>query len=231
MKNKISKALIDALFPPRCILCDEIIAPNRYLCNYCHTKILKVGDKRCAGCGRSINRCNCNRFVYHFDGVISPFYNEGPAKQAFYQYKFFRYRRTAEFYAINMAESVKEYYQDIKFDFLTYVCSSDRKPLFDHCKILADELSNQLELELVELLKPSSKKRSVQHTLGFENRFENVHNAYEVKSLCKNKVILLVDDIKTSGATIDECARIMKIAGAKAVYCVTALVGNTRNKH
>ncbi len=226
MKNKIINAFVNALFPPRCFLCDEIITPESYLCLNCQHKLTVPDVKRCIGCGVATEKCECDRFIYHFDGVISPFFNEGAAKQGIYSYKFFRQRRIAEFYAKHMAHAVQKYYKDIKFDFITFVCSSKKKQKFEHCRLLTKELSANLNLRVVDALISTDKPRSTQHKLGFENRFENVHNAYKAKIDCRAKNILLVDDIKTSGATIDECARILKIAGAKSVYCVTAVVGN-----
>ncbi len=230
MKNKIINAFVNALFPPRCFLCDEVISPDKYLCTDCESKIAVPDVKRCIGCGTAAKSCICNHFIYHFDGVISPFFNEGAAKQGIYSFKFFRQRRIAEFYAKHMAETVRKYYSDINFDFITFVCSSKKNQKFEHCKILAEELSENLNLQIVDALEPSGKPRFIQHKLGFDSRFENVYNAYKVKVNCNQKVILLVDDIKTSGATIDECARQLKFAGAKSVYCITAVVGNRQNQ-
>ncbi len=230
MKSKIINTFLNALFPPRCFLCDDVISPDMYLCSHCESKLTVPEIKRCVGCGATAKFCECNRFVYHFEGVISPFFNEGAAKQGIYSFKFFHQRRIAEFYARHMAQSTQKYFGDIQFDFITYVCSSKKKQKFNHCKILAEELALNLNLPLVDALMPTDKLRSTQHKLGFDSRFENVRNAYKAKIKCKGRKILLVDDIKTSGATIDECARQLKLAGAELVYCVTAVVSNSQNR-
>ncbi len=224
-KNFLIEALLNAIFPPRCMLCDEIISPDRYFCKFCEKRIEAVKEKRCIGCGMPIKKCECKRFIYHFDSVVSPFYNEGKAKDAFYNFKFQNNKRAAEFFAKEMVEALYKSHGKRKFDFITYVCPS--KPTdYDHCKILASMVADNLGLKLVKALKPSGKKRMIQHTLRFDMRFENVHNSYRVTIPCKNKNILLVDDIKTSGATIDECARQLKFAGAESVHCLVALVGS-----
>lgn len=230
MFKRIITAFADALYPPRCLLCDEMISPDKYLCTPCHDKLPYVNEKRCTGCGLQSKLCECDRFIYHFDGVISPYYNEGNAKKAVYRYKFSGHKRSAEFFAENMARAVNEYYGDKSFDLITYVCSSGGRRRLDHARTLALELSKRLGTRLVDVLKPSDKQRAVQHNMKFDNRFSNVHNAYLAARSLKNKTVLLVDDIKTSGATLDECARQLKFAGANEVFCVTVTVGNKENR-
>ncbi len=221
----LKEAFLDCLFPPRCVLCNEIVTPNRFFCRYCFDKIEFPIGERCLGCGLPAKSCDCDKFIYHFDGVISPYYNEGAAQSAVYKFKFEKEVRGAKFLAIQMAKSVREYYEDIPFSFVTNVCSSHKNPDFDHTKILTKYLSDELGIKMIEILEPTDKKRKVQHKQAFDLRFENVHGAYKAKNTCKGAIILLVDDIKTSGATIDECARQLKLAGAKAVYCITAVIG------
>lgn len=71
-----------------------------------------------------------------------------------------------------------------------------------------------------------------QHTKNIRNRSGNVFGVYDIKANAdvKGKTILLVDDIKTTGSTLNECAWILKIRGAKEVYCVTAAVTGKEKK-
>lgn len=227
--KRLFDALINFIFPTRCILCDELISPDLYFCKYCHGKIEFPVEKRCSGCGLDIKKCECNEFIYHFDSVISPFYNKGYAKQGLYRFKFDKDLRAGEYYSSKMAALVKKTFDISDFDFITSVCPSDKTDEFDHSGILAKKISDKLKIPYKVTLTPSSKKRVTQHKLGFSDRFENVHCAYKTLGRYKNKRILLVDDIKTSGATIDECARQLKFSGAKKVHCVTALVGSGQN--
>ncbi len=223
-------AFLNALYPPHCILCDEIIEPIGYLCRDCSNKLCVTAEKRCFGCGMPDKKCECDRFIYHFDGVISPFYNSGNEKKAFYNYKFKENKRASEYFADKMAACVIREYSDISFDFITYVCPSEGDTEYDHSGILAARLSKILGIRLVKALAPSGKKRMIQHTLGLDNRFENVREAYKCTRSCRGKRILLVDDIKTSGATLSECALTLKLSGARSVYCVAALVGSGDNQ-
>ncbi len=229
MKIRLIEALLNAVFPPRCALCNEIIAPIGYFCKDCECKVEFTVGKRCIGCGLPVKKCDCNRFIYHFDGIVSPFYNSGAAKEAYYNFKFFKNKRVGDYFSENMAQAVRRAYKNYRFDFVTYVSPLNEKTDYDHCGILAKRVAKLLKLKLVKTLR-GCKERSVQHTLDFSDRFDNVYNAYEPIASYKGKRILLVDDIKTSGATIDECARQLKFAGAKTVYCVSALIGFGKNR-
>ena len=125
-----------------------------------------------------------------------------------------------------MAEIIKKYHTSSGFHFVTSVCPSKKNCEYDHSGILAKQLSKELGVKYVKTLAPSNKKRKTQHMLGFSERFQNVHDSYCAIGSFKGKHILLVDDIKTSGATIDECARQLKFAGAEKVHCITALIGS-----
>ncbi|MCS7266094.1 MAG: phosphoribosyltransferase family protein, partial [Armatimonadetes bacterium] len=62
-----------------------------------------------------------------------------------------------------------------------------------------------------------------QALLGEKERWENVKGAFEVtkKQIVKGSVVVIIDDVMTTGATLNECAKVLKSAGAKEVYCLT----------
>lgn len=228
MTIKIIDAFLDGIFPPRCLLCDEIVEPNGFLCKECSPKLALDESKRCVMCGCRFKECECNDFIYIFDGAISPYFNAGNPQKAYYSYKFGKLRGNARFFSERMAESVNKYYQGIKFDFVTRVPSS-KKGEFDHTKYLCRELADCLSLKFIDALEPTEKKRETQRKLHKEDRFRNVDCAYRAKFPCKGKMVLILDDIKTTGATLNECARRLKFAGAEKVYCISVLVGNVEN--
>lgn len=230
MIKSFFNALLDAVYPPRCLICDEVVACDTFFCKECNGKLKLQLEKRCGGCGMSAEKCCCNRYIYHFEGVISPYFNEDDAQKCVYNFKFNKNKRASELLGEKMAKAAKLYYKDVDFDLITSVCASKKNTDYDHCKILAKKVSESMGVNYLATLERSDKKRQVQHGLGLDKRFDNVHNAYKASCSLKGKIILLVDDIKTSGATIDECARQLKFAGAESVYCVTALVGDLKNQ-
>ena len=88
MIKTILNVFLDALFPQRCIVCDRLSEEDSFFCKKCQGKIQPIVDKICLRCGREINNCDCDRFIYHFDGIIAPFANDGQAKNTFSSFKF-----------------------------------------------------------------------------------------------------------------------------------------------
>lgn len=230
MKTKLSQIVLDALYPRRCFICDEVISPEFFFCSECNQKMKRESVKRCLGCGNRADKCECKDFIYLFDGTISPYFNNGLPKSVYYKYKFEGRGYSAVFFAEKMHESIKEHFSDISFDFITRIPKS-KNTAFDHTKYLAEELSVIMSLPYKEVIAPTDKKRIKQQTLSLEDRFNNVDNAYKVTGKVKNKTVLLLDDIKTTGATLNECARRLKMAGADKVYCVSVLTGSRENEH
>ena len=96
---------------------------------------------------------------------------------------------------------------------------------FNQSELFAKEISFNLNLKFSKDLIKYRVEGKTQHRLKtVEDRFKNVRNLFKVTKKLSGKNILLVDDIKTTGASLDECARQLKFAGADKVYCVTALV-------
>lgn len=225
--STVKETFISALFPQRCIVCGELSGVDSFFCEDCEGEILPVYDKICSGCGCEIKNCDCSNFIYHFDGMVAPFINEGQAKTSFYDFKFGFSFYGKDYFAQMMVAAFKEHFSNIKFDLISYVPLSKgelNERNFDKCKVLAKKVASILNIPLVKLLS-KNERVPTQHNLSCDDRFSNVRDAYRVIKKVKNKNILLIDDVKTTGATLDACARELKFAGANKVYCLTALSG------
>lgn len=231
------KALInlirEAFFPKTCAACGEITENGEPLCDYCREMLVRFNPiKRCIRCGTQRPDCDCRYRVFHFDGLIAPFENRDSAKLGVYAFKFRRKMSNADYFAEQMALCVKNEYRDISFDAVTFVPMHRLRFLkrgFNQSRVLAEKTADILCLPLEDTLicLKSGKK---QHDLFGKDRLENVKGRYSAKLSAKGKTLLLVDDIKTTGATLDECAKQLFLAGADKVYCVTALI-STRSKN
>lgn len=229
---QVFKTIINAIFPQRCISCGEIIGKGEFLCEYCFAFIERIDfAKVCERCGLPKSKCECMRRVFHFNSVIAPFVNDKIAKAAMYRYKFQRLNVCSGFFAAEMAKTVKIFYKDKQFDGITSVPMHTLKKLkrgFNQSEELAKGLSKMLGIPLYDNLlsvKYTSKK---QHNMPLKDRFQNVKGKYHYNYKVTGKNILLVDDIKTTGATVDECAKQLLLAGANAVYCVTSLISEPK---
>ncbi len=229
----ILKSFNSVLYPNTCICCGSIIEDGEFLCDYCH-EFIELTDplKRCKACGMNKSNCQCKRHVFYFNSAVAPFVNKGVAKRVMYIFKFGKREQSSEFFARQMAFCVKNEYRDISFDCITYVPMSKRKLAkrsYNQSFLLAKDISERLNIPIFSLLKARHSYKS-QHSLREKQRFKNVKGMYSAKCKLDGKRILLVDDIKTTGATLDECSKALLVAGADAVYCVTALISQKNKK-
>lgn len=233
-KNNIFLKFRDMLFPNTCICCGDIIDSGESLCYYCNEMLTRCDPiKRCFACGLTKDNCQCKHRVFRFDGCVSPFVNDGVAKKAMYAFKFGRRESYAEFFAHYMALSVKNEYRDITFDGIAYVPMRFSKLLkrgFNQSYVLANILGEILHIPVYKNSLKEIKKSQTQHKLPIELRFDNVKDLYKARYSIFGKTILLVDDIKTTGATLDACAAELYSAGAARVYCVTGLMTEKKKK-
>ena len=232
--SKIINNILEAIYPSKCFGCDEIIPMGENLCDYCHEMISKTGtDNLCKVCGCVKNDCQCKHHVFHFTGTTAPFYNEGIAQKAMYDFKFNHKIQVSDFFAKHMAIAVKNNFHHIEFDAVVYVpmlFSKELKRGYNQSRELALKLAKILDVHLCENALGCNPKSKAQHKADYKERFENVKGLYYPNISLSGRTVLLIDDIKTTGATLDECAKALFKAGANDVYCVTALTTKKKDK-
>ena len=210
------------LFPRKCANCGRVIEHDRFYCPQCREKMPFIGEERCEKCGCDTAICTCRGKSTHYEAIAAPFYYEGGAKRAVLKLK--RYPIYAEVLAHEAVEVAKRYYASIPFDAVCAVPMADsrrKQSGFNHSARLAEEITQQLRVPYQELLQCLYAAQP-QHRLGVNFRGGNVRGIYDIidENVLKDKTVLLVDDIKTSGATLGECALMLKLGGAKAVYAL-----------
>ena len=127
-----------------------------------------------------------------------------------------------------LIEMVKE--QDINADIICYVPmtkASEKKRGYNQCRLMARNLSNDINVPISNCLKKIKDTRE-QKTLTKEERMINVRGAFKVINSkdIKNKNIILIDDVMTTGATTEECRNILKKSGAKKIIVLTIAKSN-----
>ena len=232
--NVLLSKLISFLYPNKCICCNKIIEDGTFLCEDCDKEILRNDGKICTWCGLDEKLCRCKFFVYRFRKVVAPFKNDGIIKTAFYDFKFRNRTYCSHFFAENMADYVIRYYPEIKFDAICAVPMHYFDMVgsgYNQSEILAKEIGKRLGIKFDGKAIYAHKKKTNQHKIQVVNdRFNNIRSRYYFKNKNNYRNVLLVDDIKTTGATLDECARQLMLAGSENVYCITALVSEPKLK-
>ena len=221
------KDLLSALFPNICIGCGTIIDENEFLCDYCAEMIERYNlNKFCIKCGNYKNACRCSKQVFFFDGCAAPFKYTGIARKCMHEFKFRHKEKISDYFAEQMALTVKQCYFDVDFDIVCCLPIERLKGMrrgYNQTEILGKKIAEILGLPFCNNALGLKVRKRIQHKTLLNERFNNVKEAFYVKTPLKNKNILLVDDIKTTGATLSECAKVLLASGCNKVYCITGL--------
>lgn len=222
----VIEQIINLIYPARCPVCNEIEQRQLCLCDSCKKELQKITD-RCTGCGRPKSSCACHKNSFSLC-LASPFLYEGKLQGAIHRFKFSGETYLAKYFAKEVAQSVKEEFSDTVFDVVTCVPQTKRKHRergYNQSALLAKEVAKQLSLPFDKLL-IKTRNTADQHKLSGKARIQNLKNAFSTAKTdsIKGKSILLCDDIKTTGATLNECRKALLKSGAAAVYCATIAV-------
>lgn len=225
---KIFDRLIYLFYPKRCACCTVLIDTDAHICSNCRTDLKYVPTPICQKCGQTAALCECRSNRYCFLGCVAPFYHEGAAKQGVYQLKFGGRADCAEFFGTEMAKAVRREFPHINFDCACFVPMTFKNKLkrgTNQAQLLARRVASELNMPLYNNALVKLKQNKVQHNLSRNERIINVKGVFSAgDDDIKGKTVLLVDDIKTTGATLNECSRVLLNAGAKQVFCVTAVI-------
>jgi ComF family protein len=231
-KSELYDRILCVFFPRRCKYCGEVIKPSQRLCDKCQKNLPRIEAPVCFKCGKSKNDCNCKGKSAYYDRITAPFYYTGAIEKAVNRLKFQHRDFLCEAYAEDMADCVRENYENTFYDFVCCVPFSKRdikKRPFNQSELLAKHLAEKLGVEYRDAL-VRLYDSGVQHRLGAGLRTGNVFGVYDVNGnvSVEGRSVLLVDDIRTTGATLNECAKMLKIHGAANVDCVTFAVSKLK---
>ena len=222
--SRFGKAIRRVFFPHHCFLCGEVIYPHQRVCGDCVHHRPYIYPPICERCGRNKEDCRCGKRHRAFDRCVSPFYHKGVAAQGIYTLKSRGYHVTVEGFADEMAEVVRREYGGLPLDCVTSVPLHKKDWVergFDQAQKLGQAVAERLclpyEVTLTKITRTAPQKE-----LKAVQRSGNLLGVFDVCADVSGKTILLVDDVITTGATLDECAKMLKIFGAAEVYGVTA---------
>lgn len=231
-KTDVLNTVINSLYPRRCVLCDKVIEHNRFLCSDCMYVPKHITNDACFKCGVRKSKCRCKTVRYHFKAVVAPFWYEDKIRDAFLKFKFNDATEYVDYFAGEMVKVIKRIYDNILFDAIAYVPTT-KKQLhsrgYNQCEILANKISDLISVPVEHKALKKLFDNQTQHTLTREERVQNVRNAYASGCDLTGKTVLLIDDIKSSGATLNECAKQLLLGGADTVYCAVALLNSSNS--
>jgi ComF family protein len=204
-------ALLDLLFPPRCIFCRSFLRDGKqFICETCRT------DLPYAGAGEELHGD-------FFSVCVAPLRYEGTVRESLLRYKFHGATGYAEGYAELLADCIRTNLAG-RYDLISWVPLSRgrlKERGYDQSMLLALSTALALDDVAVSTLR-KVREAEKQSTVGSEEkRRANIMGAYQVEDaeLVSGRRILLIDDIVTTGATLSECAGTLRDAGAADVVC------------
>lgn len=204
---------MNIFFPKRCVECNK---EGNYICNKCSLFIGEIDDV-----GAGFPRPETS--IFEYNGVIRKALKE------------VKYRRAKDILNELIERAFKIILNDryrfngllafliVEKPVITYVPMFKKKQRyrgFNQSEIIAKKIGELFNLEVIELLEKNRETES-QTKLDKEQRLENVKNAFVGAGFPRPENVLLVDDIFTTGATLNECKKILKKAGIKKIECFT----------
>ncbi len=232
--GKIRERVLDIVFPPRCPACDKPVPLPGLICPACGEKFTLVKAPVCLKCGKHIadereEYCRGCRLVIHRFERGRGLFTYQSAAASMYRFKYAGRREYARFYADQIAERLGKTIRGWRADALVPVpihAARMRERGYNQAESLAVELGRRTGIPVKSRLLKRVKNTLPQKLLSDRERQNNLKRAFKIRGNdVKLKTVIIIDDIYTTGSTIDACAAVLKSAGVEKVYFITAAVG------
>ena len=232
---RISGNPLDYLFPARCVVCDEISdRPGERVCSDCRKRIVYISEPRCLKCGKQLRKeekeyCEDCEKTAHLFVQGTALYDYGSMADSVFRFKYKGRTEYAAFYGRDLFEKKRKWLEMIKPDALVPVpvhASRMRSRGYNQAQLIARELSKHSGIPVCgRLVKRVCRTRPLK-SLTPQDRQNNLKRAFKI---CQNDVklntIVIVDDIYTTGSTIDAMTEVLAKAGIGHVYFLTLTIG------
>lgn len=227
--------ILQALYPSnlKCIVCgcelDQTCRGD--ICQSCYNNLLKSGEKVCEKCGETLDSLakyclNCKKSVTKsFLVARAPFLYDGDIVKLIHELKYDSKAYIGEY----LSEFLVDEYLKDKFnaDFVVPIPLNPKREKqrgYNQALMLCKAFSTELNMQVDSTNLIRVVDTPTQTALNKEERMHNLEHAFCIvdKKLFKGKNILLIDDVYTTGATMDEASKtLIKSGGANAVYCLS----------
>lgn len=232
----LTDQFLDILYPRRCPVCGEIVMPKGALiCGECFGKLSFVKGPVCKKCGKqvageSVEYCyDCSRHKHSFEYGLALLNYDEAARHSMARIKYKNKRQDLDFYAEAVSQRYGASIKRMNARALVPVpihASRRRQRGFNQAELLADGIGRKLGLPVWGDALTRNKKTAPQKKLSPKERLENLQQAFEIGTLPGERdSVILVDDIYTTGSTMEACTRILKAAGVRHVYFLTLCIG------
>ncbi|MDD5097064.1 MAG: ComF family protein [Candidatus Omnitrophica bacterium] len=238
MLNSLLTGLRDLIYPNYCLACENKLDSSlkeHFICTACQKAIEPNLPPFCPSCGRTLdtasqgkNTCSgCLNTKFSFDRAFSPCKYSGIIKKMIQEFKYSGRDYLGKNLGQILNNFIKEY--DLPITHTDYIIpiplhnARFRQREFNQAQILSAQVAKEFNKQLLLKVLTRTKATKSQTELSFEERRNNVQGSFSVTApqLIKDKNLLLIDDVLTTGSTLDEAARTLKAAGAKMILAMT----------
>ncbi len=216
---KFTDRLLRLIVPLKCMGCGEVTLENVPFCRNCLSEFAELVKAKCPVCGRDKENCICagygkTKFLFYYDTKIS--------KRIIASMKYHATAFKADYFAGLLMLQLP---CDVNFDAVVFPPRSKkniRRYGFDQSEMIASALAKKLCIPCLKALHRTGHHKE-QKLLSAEQRRKNVSGAFtsDAKSLSDVKKVILFDDVMTTGATINECTKILKKSGVRKITVLT----------
>lgn len=233
--------LLDIIFPRRCPLCSCITGTKgELICRECRDKLYPIDEPKCLKCGKPIEDfekefCfDCERKKHHYRKGYGLWIYKGEIKKSVAAFKNYNKKEYARFYVEELIHKYGEEIHKINPDALVPVPIHWRKKVkrgYNQANVLARELGKILEIPVLSDLLIRDKYTLPQKQLNDKERLKNLERAFSFSWKVKHKFskdlkkIVLIDDIYTTGSTIEACTNVLLQNGVEEVYFICICMG------
>ncbi len=220
-------AVLRLLYPPRCLVCGSL--SEEVLCRGCFAQLKFIKPPMCDLCGKPYDELahaapicsDCRNTKRWFDRCRCAVRYEGVAREMIHKFKYGGERRLASEMARLMVEILNDFPLQIELVIPVPLHSKRlRERGFNQSELIAELLSERVNVPMNSSLLIRIRETKPQFDLEPRERLNNVRGAFELveASAVTGKVVLIVDDVMTVGATLNECARALRKGKPRAVY-------------
>jgi len=233
---RLIEKTVDLIFPKRCPVCHEITADRGDLvCRECRGRLTYVTDPYCIRCGKPFRESQkvlckgCESKEIYFAKGRAVFVYDDVMRASIYRFKYGNRPEYAAYYAREMAEHLSDAINKWNPQVLIPIPvhkSKLKKRGYNQAYLIARELSNLTKIPVDNQLLIREKHTEKQKNLSSLDRAHNLKNAFKINTNGVQYLsAMLIDDIYTTGATMNSAAKVLKDGGTGEVYCLSVSIG------
>lgn len=235
------QTILDIIYPVRCPICAEIVIPKGdRICPTCKDKLPYISEPKCMKCSKPVEYeekeycSDCERKSYHFDRGFGLWIYSKEMKESLSNFKYHSKKEYAKFYIDELTRLYGNQIRKLEPDVIVPVPIHRSKLLdrgYNQADILAKGFGGRLGITVLSDLLIRKKKTVPQKNLSDIERLRNLSEAFQLNdTVMKNyrkqmKRVLLVDDIYTTGSTIEACTNVLKRNDIAEVYFIVLCIG------